>query len=76
MSMAITLDTHILTYSFRHQRLYGEQIVFFHDKYGGQVIGGLWNPDSLQHRNFKPFLGYSVKPVTGTVQKVRFNGRV
>lgn len=50
--------------------MYGEQVIFFHDKHGGQVIAGLWNPDVLQHRNFKPFLGYSVKPVAGTAKKI------
>ena len=53
------------------QRMYGEQAIFFHDKHGGQVIAGLWNPDVLQHRNFKPFLGYSVKPVVNNSNKVQ-----
>jgi U3 small nucleolar RNA-associated protein 22 len=54
----------------RVQRLYGHQIVFFHDKLGGTVVGGLWNPSILQHRTFKPFLGYSTKPVVGDETKV------
>jgi hypothetical protein len=54
----------------RLQRLYGHQIVFFHDKLGGTVVGGLWNPSILQHRTFKPFLGYSTKPVVGDETKV------
>lgn len=49
--------------------------MFFHDKHGGQVIAGLWNPDALQHRNFKAFLGYSVKPVLGSAKKVSREGR-
>ncbi|KAJ9094624.1 hypothetical protein QFC20_006864 [Naganishia adeliensis] len=52
------------------ERLYGHQIVFFHDKLGGTVVGGLWNPSILQHRSFKPFLGYSTKPVVGDEVKI------
>ncbi|KAJ9106826.1 hypothetical protein QFC19_002954 [Naganishia cerealis] len=56
--------------TLRLQRMYGHQIVFFHDRLGGTIIGGLWNPAILQHRTFKPFLGYSTKPVVGDEIKV------
>ena len=44
------------------QRLYGKQAIFFYDAHGGSSIMGLWNPEVLQPRNFKPFLGYSTTP--------------
>lgn len=35
------------------QKNYGDFILFFHDSYGGNVIGGLWKPASLQERDVK-----------------------
>ena len=41
--------------------LYGDSIVFFHDKSSGSVIAGLWNPQASQGRSFKVNLGYASK---------------
>ncbi|KAI4467642.1 nucleolar rna-associated protein [Holotrichia oblita] len=35
------------------REIYGEYAVFFHDCYGGNVIGILWNKHVLEPRDFK-----------------------
>jgi U3 small nucleolar RNA-associated protein 22 len=55
------------------QRLYGDGMVVFHDDLGGNVIGLLFNPSNRQPRAFKPFLGYSTKPVQSQSELVEVN---
>lgn len=49
------------------ERLYGDALLFFHDRHGGTVIGGIWNPIKEQSRNLKALLGYSTKPTGSEV---------
>ena len=49
------------------QRLYGDALLVFHDRHGGNIIGLLWNPEKSVARSFKPFLGCSTQPAGSEV---------
>ena len=42
--------------------LYGSHVIFFYNKDGGSVIGGVWNPQT-RLRSLKVDVGYSTVPV-------------
>ncbi|KAE8229567.1 hypothetical protein CF326_g5461 [Tilletia indica] len=47
------------------QRLYQDSFRLFHDRQGGTIIGGSWNPHLRdQARKYRVALGFSVMPVT------------
>ncbi|KZS89136.1 Nrap protein [Sistotremastrum niveocremeum HHB9708] len=43
------------------QRVYGDTIQFFHDPYGGSIIGGIFNPALNVARPWKVLNGYSTR---------------
>jgi U3 small nucleolar RNA-associated protein 22 len=45
------------------EKIFGESILFFHDRDGGNVVAGLWNPRVLKRQNFRVRLGVSSMPV-------------
>jgi len=52
------------------QRLYGANVLLFHDFLGGTAVAGLWNPSIEPRRNFKAFLGFSSKPADSVGGKI------
>ncbi|TIA99015.1 hypothetical protein E3P94_02276 [Wallemia ichthyophaga] len=44
------------------ERVYGDVLLFFHDKCGGCIVGALWNPTYNAPRKWKVGLHYPVKP--------------
>ena len=44
------------------RRLFGSNILFFHDEFGGSIIGGIWNPQA-DSRCWKINVGYSTMPL-------------
>ncbi|KIW28320.1 uncharacterized protein PV07_07995 [Cladophialophora immunda] len=42
---------------------FGSAALFFHDRYGGQVIAGLWKPTVLGRKEWRVRLGWSSVPV-------------
>lgn len=44
---------------------FGSTALFFHDKYGGSVIVGLWKPTVLGKKEWRVRLGWSSVPVPG-----------
>lgn len=50
------------------QRLYEDAMVLFYDEDGGDVIAGLWNPQT-ERRPWKLKLGYSIIPVVSKDKK-------
>lgn len=44
------------------RRLFGSNILFFHDELGGSIIGGIWNPQTGSRR-WKINVGYSTTPL-------------
>ncbi|KDQ16670.1 hypothetical protein BOTBODRAFT_30589 [Botryobasidium botryosum FD-172 SS1] len=47
------------------ERIYGDSMILFYDPLGGANIGGVWNPQMRQKKNFKVFLGFSSLPGWG-----------
>ena len=45
------------------ENVLGQNVLLFHDKDGGRVIAGLWNPRSLGRKTWRVRLGYSSVPV-------------
>ena len=43
----------IFFFEFFLQETFGEFALFFHDYYGGSVIGVVWKPDALEPKDFK-----------------------
>lgn len=48
--------------------LYNDCIVFFHSESTGNVIAGLWNPQTMVNRSFRVNLGYASK-IVGDVEE-------
>lgn len=42
---------------------FGSSALFFHDRYGGRVIAGLWRPSALGRKEWRVRLGWSSVPV-------------
>jgi len=52
--------------------LYGSNVLFFHNRNGGSVIAGLWNPQTGP-RSWKVNIGYSTLPVEGEDERIAIN---
>ena len=44
------------------QRVFADTCRFFFDPYGGHLIGGVWDPNLKEEREFKALGGYSTLP--------------
>ena len=45
------------------QRVYADTCKLFYDRYGGDRVGGVWDPSLREEREFKVLAGYSTIPV-------------
>nr|ODN99927.1 hypothetical protein L204_02372 [Cryptococcus depauperatus CBS 7855] len=54
------------------RKIYGDNLLFFHDIYGGSFIAGVWNP-KMAARGQKAYLGWSSKPVQSDAELVEVN---
>ena len=45
------------------EKTFEKSLLFFHDRDGGKVIAGLWNPKVLKHQTFRVRLDVSSQPV-------------
>ncbi|WVW85925.1 hypothetical protein I302_107963 [Kwoniella bestiolae CBS 10118] len=54
-------------------KVYGDSIPWFYDISGGNVIGGIWNPQKDGGRGLKAFLGYNSKPIESESALVTIN---
>ena len=51
------------------EHAFGQNVLFFHDAGGGEVIAGLWNPRALGRRVWRVRLGYSSMPVAAVAER-------
>lgn len=53
------------------KRIYGDSLMFFIDRQGGDVVGGVWNLARDGARGLKSFLGWNGMPVKSEVRHIR-----
>ncbi|OWT39986.1 U3 small nucleolar RNA-associated protein 22 [Cryptococcus neoformans Bt1] len=55
------------------KRIYGDSLMFFIDRHGGDVVGGVWNLARDGARGLKSFLGWNGMPVKSEAELVEIN---
>ncbi|KAI9277234.1 Nrap protein [Phascolomyces articulosus] len=53
----------VIEYLNELERIYGDTVLFFHDQFGGDKIGIVWNPTTTAPKQWKVNLGYNGIPV-------------